>query len=90
MISFIGLVLIVWLIKQVFVLKRQLLSQIDTCNKNFKLLRGGHEQLVLSVNLLAKGRDELVKVVNRNTTNTQALFDHIEIEESIKNDRSIH
>ena len=90
MISFIGLVLIVWLIKQVFVLKRQLLSQIDTCNKNFKLLGGGHEQLVLSVNLLAKGRDELVKVVNRNTTNTQVLFDHIEIEESIKNDRSIH
>ena len=57
-------------------IKRVIGRNTDVANKNFIALRDAQTQIV--------------KVVNANTVNTQAISDHLEIEESFKNDRDIH
>jgi len=64
------------LLLEVTRIKRVIGRNADGANKNFIALRDAQAQII--------------KVVNTNTVNTQAISDHLEIEDSFKNDRDIH
>jgi len=57
-------------------IKRVIGKNADGANKNFAALKDA--------------QSKIITVVNTNTRNTQAISDHLEIEDSFKNDRDLH